>query len=41
VEYLNTEHISKHLGHFFSDSVIMIRRPLKRPVKPIPYRTRP
>jgi hypothetical protein len=41
VEYLNTEHISEHLGHLFSDSVIMIRRPLKRPVKPLPYKTRP
>jgi hypothetical protein len=26
VEYLNTEHISKHLGRLFSDSVIMIDR---------------
>jgi hypothetical protein len=26
VEYLNTEHISKHLGRLFSDSVIMIGR---------------
>jgi hypothetical protein len=26
VEYLNTEHISKHQGHLFSDSVIMIDR---------------